>query len=279
MDLKVKSDDDGITTLSGDVNLHDGLFLRDVRSLIPKRGGGAASRPPYFSVTKAPYRDWRLALTVGGHRFITLRTPLLNGVVSGRFQLGGTLFEPIAIGQATFDEGTILLPFAALRLTSGSVRLTQADPYSPQLAINAASRTLGYDIRMDISGPASDPALTFSSSPSLTSEQVLLMVMAGEPPRTDVTSTTSDRATSIGIYVGKSLFSGLFGDPASTSRLSFSSGANVSRSGKETLEAEYTLTDRWSLVGERDEFDDYNVGVKLRLYTAKKENAPDATKP
>ncbi len=279
LDIKVKSADDGLTTLSGDVNLHDSLFLRDVRSLIPKRGGGAASRPPYFSVTKAPFRDWRLALTVGGNRFITLRTPLLNGVVSGRFQLGGTLFEPIAIGQATFDEGIIVLPFAALRLTSGSVRLTQADPYSPQLAINAASRTLGYDIRMELSGPASDPALTFSSSPSLSSEQVLLMVMAGEPPRTDIASTANDRAASIGVYLGKSLLSDFFGDPSSASRFTFSSGADVSRSGKETLEAEYTLDERWSLVGERDEFDDYNAGIKLRILTSKKKPETDAQKP
>ncbi|WP_175414898.1 translocation/assembly module TamB domain-containing protein [Nibricoccus aquaticus] len=279
LDLKVKSTDDGLTTLSGDVNLHDSLFLRDVRSLIPKRGGGAASRPPYFSVTKAPFRDWRLALTVGGNRFITLRTPLFNGVVSGRFQLGGTLFEPIAIGQATFDEGTILLPFAALRLTSGSVRLAQADPYSPQLAINAASRSLGYDVRMELSGSASDPTLTFSSSPSLTSEQVLLMVMAGEPPRTDITSSTSDRAASIGVYLGKSLFSDFLGDPTAAERFTFSSGADVSRSGKETLEFEYMLDKRWSLVGERDEFDDYNAGIKLRILTSQKKPATDAQKP
>jgi translocation and assembly module TamB len=278
INLQLKSSAEGITTVGGDVNLHDGIFLRDVRSLVPKRGGGAASRPPYFSVTKAPFRDWQLALKVGGERFIQLRTPLFNGVVSGSFQLSGTLFEPIAIGQATFDEGVVLLPFASLRLKSGSVRLTQADPYTPQLAINAESRTLGYDVRMDLSGPASDPVLVFSSSPPLSSEQVLLMVMAGETPRSDISYSGSERATRIGTYLGKSLFSGLFGGSGGAERLTISSGENVTEAGEETYSVEYMLNKRWSVVGERDEFDDYNIGFKRRLLTKKKKDADAATR-
>jgi translocation and assembly module TamB len=273
LDVRVKSSDDGVTTLSGDVKLYDGLFLRDVRALIPRRGGGAASRPPYFSVTQPPFRDWRLALQVGGERFIQLRTPLFNGVLSGRFQLGGTLFEPLAIGEAVFEQGVVLLPFANLRLRNGSVRLTQADPYTPQLALNAESRTLGYDVRMDLSGPASEPVLVFSSSPPLSSEQVLLMVMAGQTPRSDITYSGGQRAVSIGRYLGKSLLSGLFGSPGDAERLTLSSGENVSENGQETFRAEYQLNDRWSLVGERDEFDDYNVGFKRRLFTTDKKDA------
>jgi translocation and assembly module TamB len=270
LNLQVKSSADGRTTLGGEVRLHDSLFLRDVRSLIPTRGGSPSSRPPYFSVTAEPFRDWQLALTVGGDRFITLRTPLFSGVVSGRFQLSGTLFEPVAIGQATFDEGVVRLPFAALRLTNGSVRLTQADPYSPQIAINAASRTLGYDVRMELSGAVSDPSLEFSSSPPLSSEQILLMVMAGETPRSDISYSATQRATGIGVYLGKSLLSGVFGDPTAAERLTISSGENVTEGGKETYNVEYKLDNRWSLIGERDEFDDYNAGVKLRVFTSKK---------
>ncbi|MGC4071224.1 MAG: translocation/assembly module TamB domain-containing protein [Nibricoccus sp.] len=279
LDLQVKSTDNGLTTLSGEINIHDSLFLRDIRSLVPTRGGGPASRPPYFSVTKAPFRDWQLAVKVGGTRFITLRTPFFDGVVSGNFQLSGTLFEPVAIGQVMFNEGTIKLPFAALRLNSGSVRLTQTDPYSPQLAINAASRSLGYDVRLDVSGSASDPTVVFSSSPPLTSEQILLMVMAGETPRTDFSYTGTQRAVGFGAYIGKSLFSDLFGDPAAAEKFTYSSGENITEAGKETYTIEYKLNERWSLVGERDEFDDYNAGVKMRIFTSKKKNVKDAANP
>jgi translocation and assembly module TamB len=279
LDLNVKTAGDGRTTLGGNVTLHDGLFLRDVRSLVPTRGGNPASRPPYFSVTRAPFRDWQLALEVGGERFIKLRTPLFNGTISGAFDLTGTLHEPIAIGQVTFNEGNILLPFAALRLKSGSVRLTRADPYSPQIALTAESRTLGYDVRMELTGPVTDPALVFSSSPPLSSEQVLLMVMAGETPRTDISYSGGERATRIGRYLGASLLSDFFGDRSSAERLTITSGENVTERGKETYNVEYKLTENWSVVGERDEFDDYNAGFKRRLFASKKPESTDATKP
>jgi Uncharacterized protein conserved in bacteria len=253
--------------------MHDSLFLRDVRSLIPTRGGGPASRPPYFSVTAEPFRDWKLALSVSGSRFLIIRTPLFSGVVSGKIDLSGTLFEPNAIGQVTFDQGMVSFPFVSMRLKSGAVRLTQADPYSPQLSLIAESRTLGYDVRMEVSGTASDPTLVFSSTPSLSSEQVLLMVMAGEMPHSDINYSGTQRAQQLGLYLGKSLLSNFSGDPTAAERLIITSGENVTESGKETFSAEYLLNDRWSLIGEIDEFDDYNMGVKRRLIFKKKPNA------
>ena len=50
---------------------------------------------------------------------------------------------------------------------------------------------------------------------------------------------------------------------------------------RETYEIEYRMDDRFTLVGEYDEFDAYNAGVKWRMLTPKKENkpAPAPSKP
>jgi translocation and assembly module TamB len=45
------------------------------------------------------------------------------------------------------------------------------------------------------------------------------------------------------------------------------SGEQVSRQGRETYEIEYKLGEHWSLVGEYDEFDSYNAGIKWRIYS------------
>jgi translocation and assembly module TamB len=66
--------------------------------------------------------------------------------------------------------------------------------------------------------------------------------------------------------------SGLFGSPGDAERLTLSSGENVTENGQETFRAEYQLNDRWSLVGERDEFDDYNLGFKRRLFIPDKKD-------
>ena len=47
-----------------------------------------------------------------------------------------------------------------------------------------------------------------------------------------------------------------------------STGEKVSRGGRETYRIEYDLNGRWSLIGEYDEFDDYNAGLKWKIYSS-----------
>jgi translocation and assembly module TamB len=120
---------------------------------------------------------------------------------------------------------------------------------------------------MELSGTASSPVLMFSSSPPLTSEQVLLLVMAGEVPNDEVSYTSNQRATRLGTFLGKSLFSSVSGNSDDAERLSISSGEKISRQGRETYDVAYRLNEQWTLVGEYDEFDQYNVGLKWRVLT------------
>jgi len=267
LDLKLVTPDDGTTRISGVVRLRDSLFLSDVRALIPRGGRttAAARRPPYFAVEAAPLNSWQLDVDVQGERFLRLRTPVFNGTVSARFRLGGTLGEPRAIGEATVDEGQVLLPFATFQVQQGWVRLTEADPYEPRLSLNGTARRYGYDVRMEVAGSATNPGVTFTSSPPLESEQVLLMVMAGEAPGDETRYSAGQRAARFGAYLGQGLLGRLGGDPSRADRLSLTTGERISRQGRETYAFEYRLDARWSLVGEYDEFDDYNAGVKWRI--------------
>jgi translocation and assembly module TamB len=120
---------------------------------------------------------------------------------------------------------------------------------------------------MEITGPADQPVIQFSSTPPLSSEQLVLMVTAGELPKTGYTLTPGQRAQTMALFLGKDLLSKLgFGDQ-SEDRLSFTSGQEFSESGKPTYNLEYKLTDRWSLVGEYDRFNAYNAGVKWKIYS------------
>jgi translocation and assembly module TamB len=91
------------------------------------------------------------------------------------------------------------------------------------------------------------------------------MVMAGVVPRTDYNKTNQQRLTAIGTYLGQSLFENFGGDSGSGDRLAITSGERISTEGKETYTIEYRLNDRFSIVGEYDEYDDYNAGVKWRV--------------
>ncbi|HEY0967726.1 MAG TPA: translocation/assembly module TamB domain-containing protein [Opitutaceae bacterium] len=279
LDLKLATLTDGRTRISGTTRLRDSLFLADVRSLIPRGGGAgvASRRPPYFAVEAAPLSTWLLDVEVHGERFLRLRTPVFNGTASARFRLGGTLGEPRAVGEATINDGQVRLPFATFAVQQGTVRLTEADPYEPRLAVTGAARRFGYDLRMNLGGTVSAPDLSFTSSPPLDSEQVLLLVMAGEVPGDEIRYSGSQRAVRFGTYLGQGLLGRIGGDTSNADRLSLTTGERVSRQGRETYGFEYKLDDRWSLVGEYDEFDDFNAGVKWRILARKEAN--DATAP
>jgi translocation and assembly module TamB len=270
LDLKLVSTDHGGAKITGKVNLRESLFSTDVRDLVPKGGVDTATRPPFFSVDQAPFSAWQLDIDLGGERFLRLRTPVFNGVASMHFHLANTLGEPRATGEAVINEGQIMLPFTTFAIQQGSVQLTEANPYEPVLFVTGASRLYGYDLRMEISGKASAPVVMFSSSPPLESNQVLVMVMAGEVPNSEVTYTSGQRAARFGAFIGGNLVSSVSGNSDAAGRLSISSGENVTTAGRETYTIEYRLNPRWSLVGEYDEFDCYNAGVKWRVLTDKR---------
>jgi len=277
VDLRVKTENGGVTLVSGKTTLRDSLFLTDVRTFIPRGTlrNSPSRRPPYFSVEAEPFARWQLGVEVEGKRFLRLRTPVFTGVASARFRLLGTLAEPRAIGEASIEEGQVTLPFATLQVQQGTVSLTELDPYDPRLSFLAVSRRLGYDLKLELSGSASAPNLVFSSSPPLDSEQVLRLVMAGEAPQKEVVYSGQQRAMRLGTYLGQSLAGQIGADTSRAERFSLTVGERVSRDGKETYALEFPLDERWSLMGEYDEFDDYNMGVKWRAFRDRSQDPPE----
>src|SRR5438874_10752395 len=63
-----------------------------------------------------------------------------------------------------------------------------------------------YHIKMEIGGTASAPSIAFSSTPPLTSEQVLLMLAAGELPRDELRDRKSTRLNSSHVEISYAVF-------------------------------------------------------------------------
>jgi translocation and assembly module TamB len=208
-----------------------------------------------------------LDVHVSGERALKVRSTLFNGEISTTLHLEGTLKDPIALGDVKIDSGVVRFPFANLDVKQGLITLTSADPYRPHLAISGASKQFGYDLRMEVSGTADAPVLQFSSTPPLSSEQILLLVTAGQLPSGGYTLSTQQKAETFGMFLGRDLLSRLgFGDQTQQ-RLIIHSAEEISETGKPTYSVEYKLNDRWSVVGEYDRFGDFNAGVKWQVYS------------
>jgi hypothetical protein len=96
--------------------------------------------------------DWRLAVHVGGDRFLNARTPFFRGKVSANIDLQGTLREPTPSEpsrSATALFGFVCEPARG----SGLVLLTSDDPYARSCRCISA-RAFDYEIKMEVTGPA-----------------------------------------------------------------------------------------------------------------------------
>jgi translocation and assembly module TamB len=149
----------------------------------------------------------------------------------------------------------------------GLVSLGRTDPYHPQVLVNASSRAYGYDLKLVVHGPADQPVIEFSSTPGLTSEEIILMLTAGEIPKRELAFSTQKKAQTLALFVGKGLWSKLSSGQGGAERLTVKSGEDVSEQGKPTYSVEYKLAKGWSLVGEYDKYGALNAGVKWKVYS------------
>ncbi|HKQ38817.1 MAG TPA: translocation/assembly module TamB domain-containing protein [Verrucomicrobiae bacterium] len=267
IDITLRRTNEQPVLIAGKLNLRDSLYLRELRELIPGKLASPEMRPPYFAVARQPFANWRLDLRATGHRFLKVRTPVFNGEVSADLKLFGTLGDPVATGDLLINAGRVRFPFGNISINQGIISLTSDNPYRPQVLVTGNDRVLGYDINLDLSGYADAPVLQFTSTPPLNSDQVLLMLTAGEVPRQgQINFSTEERAQRLALFLGRGMLSDL-GIGGDSNRLTVRSGENVSETGRPTYSVEYELTEDWSVIGQYDRFNDFNLMLKWRVYS------------
>jgi translocation and assembly module TamB len=156
------------------------------------------------------------------------------------------------------------------------VRFDEKNPLFPELNIAGTTRMRGYEIAVAITGPFNEPTIAFSSSPPLPADQLVILVTTGKPPESQADVSDRDAIFTVAKYLGMDLIRKLFGKPdieaeeSILDRFELETGRNVSRAGVETIEARFRLTDdilgageAIYLTGERDEFEHYDVGLRI----------------
>jgi len=269
LDLTLGENPQGRTLLSGRLDLGSSFVFLELPSLQPSPAE-ASRRPPYFSIPFDPFADWVLDLAVSGDRFLELRNPLFRTRLSADLRLIGTLEEPMAIGEATLHGGYVLFPFARYRIEQGRIELTRGNPFAPEIFLAAQSRLFGYDLFMDLTGPTTDPYLELSSAPPLDSGSILQMVSTGRRP--DDHLERGARLEALGIYFGRGWIDRLrveerdMDQPSFFEELEILIGADISDAGQNTVEVRLPLSERWSLLGDYDRFDSYNLNLQYKLF-------------
>jgi len=266
--------------LAGEVALTDGRYSKNFGVI---EGFAAAGKPDtgggfrLFSIQKPPLRDMVFNVRLTAKEPFYIRNNLIRGSVRPDLLLAGTGEIPLLVGNLYVESTRLYLPAGRMQLETGLVRFEQADPDRPRLDLIGTATMLGYDITAVIDGPYDEPVITLSSIPPLPNEQLLMLLLAGQPPKTgSARSNSSRQGLNVAVFLGRDLISRLFGDDSEEfnesilDRFDVQVGRAVTRQGEDTIDSQFRIADdvlmdgdSLYLTGERDYFDYFNGGIKL----------------
>ncbi len=276
--LRVRADIDLVLSgapdalrLGGRAVITDALYTR-ARSLLARGNRTASGDAALFRIRRAPLGSATLDLEVTADETIRIRTPTLKGEFSCDLRIRGTGEAPAPEGRIFFRDLLVEMhPVAALKVDRGEIRFPPGEPFDPWLDVTAHTRLKGYDLEVGLDGRIDDADLRISSRPALSQDEAILLLATGftreELEREGIGQAAFENLAS---FLGAQLVSRFSGprDPDERTfldRFRFTVGKDVSRSGDDTIEAEFEASRKLFLRVERDRFDDYNGSVVWRI--------------
>ena len=169
----------------------DSSALTDVNITYTNQPAG--QRPP-TTATPPQSREYPIDLQVD----LTIPSTLSinNGELTsqwkGTLTVTGTVKSPKVDGVITLKEGRYLLNGKAFELKEGNINFGGNLTQESSLFVVARREIHGYYVDIILKGSASDPDITLRSSPPLSQQEVLSLVLFGKPP-SDI-STSQDEA-------------------------------------------------------------------------------------
>lgn len=132
-------------------------------SLQPKGGSGSAAL--------------RLNLQINAPRQIFVRGRGVDGEFGGRIQLGGPATSPSAIGKFTLIRGRLDVLGRRLAFSRGSIGFSGS--LLPDIDFSADTIAAGTTVTLGLVGPANDPKVKISSTPTLPEDEALALLIFG----------------------------------------------------------------------------------------------------
>ncbi|MBK8099503.1 MAG: translocation/assembly module TamB domain-containing protein [Planctomycetes bacterium] len=261
--------------LNGEVLLGRGSkFVRRL-SLLPDlslRGGATAEEGIRLFAVPPPIGD-RIALDVAiqTREPFELRTYVVDGELDVAARLLGTAAMPRLEGNLATRGGTLRLPGANLRIASGLLTFSRDEPLFPRLLVQAEGKRMGITVAMAVTGRYDRPEFQLSSVPPLPPEDLLVLLTTGQLPSTLAGRGSEAQARVVGGYLAREIFESYFGSDSTEKgsspfdRLTVESGREVSKNGVESVVVEYELLPDLAVQAERDQYEEYNVGLVLRF--------------
>lgn len=256
--------------ITGDIGLRDGRMVTRLPLLDLRSSGGQAATAgiPLPSIDLGEGRRARLDLRVKSLEPFVVKNNVLDGALHIQLSVLGDLAQPILQGTVSGAESTLILPGVRLRASTLLVDFSAQNPRFPTVTATARGRRHGFDIQAVVRGRYDRPEILLSSDPPLPSDELIVLVTTGARPQT---LGVQGVGTVLGAYLAQELADWIFGSESTEAKESFlerftvETGTEMSRGGTESVIVEFRVLDQVYLQGERDVYEDLNMGVVYRV--------------
>ncbi|HEY5035610.1 MAG TPA: translocation/assembly module TamB domain-containing protein [Chthoniobacterales bacterium] len=250
-------------SVSGQVLTTNSRFFRDIDIIPISLPGRPAPLPeppsaaPTLSFPNPPLRDWKFDVVIKSKDPFLIRGNLATGSAVVDMKLAGTGLHPQLQGQVRLENFDATLPFSTLTVSLGFLYFDPNDPLNPRIELQGQSLIQDYTINVYIYGTANAPRAVFNSEPPLPQEDIISLLATGVT-RSNLSGSNVLASRAL-LLLGKELYRKVFKKGSSDeqpksdsifSRLSVEYSGADPRTGEQTAEAKYKVSDNVVLVGD-----------------------------
>ena len=120
-----------------------------------------------------------LDVTVETKEPIMVETSFSQAMVHLDLHLGNTVKQPELEGTIDIASGELKFPYKSLFITHGQISIMPKNSTEPQIEFVAKGKIKRYDVTMRATGTMMDQQIRFESSPYLTEEQIISLLLVG----------------------------------------------------------------------------------------------------
>ncbi len=110
---------------------------------------------------------------------IHVKTAFLETAAHMALSIKNTLRSPEISGSVQLYTGSMLFPYKPLNITKGSLYFVPQQSFDPIIQLVAKNKINKHNVTMTLAGSVSDPSILLESSPPLTEEQIVSLLLVG----------------------------------------------------------------------------------------------------
>lgn len=155
--------------------------------------------------------DGALDCAVLTRKPMSIKTSFLDTDAAIDLHIKGTIKDPLVAGTISLSRGTLAFPYRPLHIVHGKLYFVPPHTFDPEITLVAKGRARHFDLSLRIGGSVQQPHISFESTPPLTEEQIITLLLIG--------SESGSFALIMPTLIMNNMQQILFGPEQSTSKL------------------------------------------------------------